>query len=85
MRGTYMDQTGRPRRWNPDRSGNRSTASARPDVVRFEAVDLADVVPGEDLSQWADYIVSDYVFEVDQGFSIYFDPALYETCGAHSR
>ncbi len=51
-------------------------ASAGPIVVRFEAVDLADVVPGEDLWQYQ-YVVSDYVFEVDQGFSIYFDPALY--------
>jgi hypothetical protein len=51
-------------------------AGAGPIVIRFEAVDLADVVPGEDRWQY-EYVVSDYMFEVDQGFSIYFDPALY--------
>ena len=45
-------------------------------VIEFRAVDLADVVAGEDLWMY-DYFVSDFVFAADQGFSTYFDPLLY--------
>ena len=49
---------------------------AGPIVIRFEALNLPDVVPGQDHWQYR-YAVSGYTFDVDHGFSVYFDPALY--------
>ncbi len=48
-------------------------------VIRYDVVDLPDpaVVPGEDHWQYR-YVVSDFVFETDQGFSIFFDPDRYD-------
>jgi hypothetical protein len=45
-------------------------------IARFDAVDLPDLTPAEDLWQYT-YAISGRTFEVDQGFSIYFDPARY--------
>ena len=45
-------------------------------LIEFTAVDLADVVPGEDLWMY-EYLVSGFTFGVNQGFSVYFDPNLY--------
>lgn len=46
-------------------------------TVSFEAVDLSDVVIGEDLWSYA-YDVSGFSFTTNTGFSIYFDAGLYE-------
>ena len=46
--------------------------------IHFQAVDLADSTVGEDLWQYR-YTVSDYVFESDTGFSLFFDPSFYRT------
>ncbi len=46
-------------------------------TITYQATDLADLAPGEDLWQY-EYAVSGHVFVVDQGgFSVFFDPALY--------
>jgi hypothetical protein len=45
-------------------------------TIGFAATDLADVVAGEDLWMY-EYFVSDFVFDIDQGFSVYFDVTLY--------
>jgi hypothetical protein len=45
-------------------------------VIEFEAVDLMDLVVGQDLWEYR-YFVSDQVFDVNQGFSVYFDFTLY--------
>jgi hypothetical protein len=52
-----------------------STANAAP-IIEFVATDLADVVPGEDLWQY-EYFVSGWLFQPNQGFSVYFDQGLY--------
>jgi len=44
--------------------------------IIYEAVDLANTTPGEDLWQY-NYSVSDYTFNADYGFTIYFDYNLY--------
>ena len=44
--------------------------------IIYEAVDLADTTPGEDLWQY-NYSVSDYTFNTDYGFTIYFDYTFY--------
>ena len=49
---------------------------ADPIRIAYLATDLADVVPGQDLWQYA-YFVSDVDFAADQGFSIHFDPELF--------
>lgn len=47
-----------------------------PAQISYRAVDLFDLVPGSDLWGYV-YFVSDFLFGQDQGFTIYFDPALY--------
>jgi hypothetical protein len=54
-----------------------SSASASPILIEYVASDLADVDPGKDLWQYA-YYVSDFDFLQDQGFSVYFEPGLFE-------
>lgn len=44
--------------------------------IVYEATDLTDVIPGQDLWQYS-YTVSDYSFYMDYGFTIWFDYALY--------
>ncbi len=48
--------------------------------IRFEAVDRPDSAPGEDLWEYA-YRVLGFDFSRDQGFSIFFDTALYGNLG----
>lgn len=45
-------------------------------VITFQATNVIDIVGGKDLWTY-DYSVGDVVFAANQGFSIYFDPALY--------
>lgn len=45
-------------------------------TIRFEALDLADTVPGQDRWQYT-YAVSGFAFPQNHGFSIFFDPAVY--------
>lgn len=47
-------------------------------LIQFEATDVADTEPGEDLWQYR-YQVSDFIFNTDFGFSIFFDPSLYQS------
>ena len=44
--------------------------------ILYQPTDLADSIPGEDLWQYS-YTVSDYIFDMDYGFTIYFDYLLY--------
>jgi hypothetical protein len=53
-------------------------------IIEFRAVNLDDLVAGEDLWTY-DYFVSDFTFAVDQGFSTYFDPLLYANLQAAPR
>jgi hypothetical protein len=46
-------------------------------TITFQSIDLADVNVGEDLWMY-EYVVSDIVFDANQGFSVYFDPSLYD-------
>jgi hypothetical protein len=48
--------------------------------ITFEAVDRTDSAPGEDLWEYA-YRALGFDFSRDQGFSIFFDTALYATLG----
>src|SRR5687767_4196456 len=41
-------------------------------MITYEVEDLADLVPGEDLQRYS-YSVSDFTFERNQGFTIFFD------------
>lgn len=45
-------------------------------TILYEATDLADTTPGEDLWQYT-YIVGDFVFDTDFGFTVFFDYQLY--------
>ena len=45
-------------------------------TILFEATDLGDTTPGDDLWQYT-YLVSDFSFPADFGFSVFFDPILY--------
>src|SRR5262249_20287735 len=45
-------------------------------TVTYQAIDLADTVPGQDLWQYR-YTVTDQTFLANQGFTVYFDPQLY--------
>jgi len=47
-------------------------------LIQFEATNVADTEPGEDLWQYS-YQVSDFIFNTDFGFSIFFDPSLYRS------
>jgi hypothetical protein len=51
-------------------------AEAAPITIEFEAAAL-----GGNLWQY-EYVVSDFTFEPNQGFSVYFDPALFATLQA---
>lgn len=44
--------------------------------IVYEATDLSDITPGEDLWQYT-YWLSDYTFNTGYGFTIYFDYQLY--------
>jgi hypothetical protein len=50
-------------------------AAAQATVITFEAIDLQDVVAGDDLWQYR-YAVSGRVFDPFEGFTIFFDPAV---------
>ena len=41
-------------------------------VIKSEAIDLVDLTPDADLWEYR-YLVSDYVFRANEGFTIYFD------------
>jgi hypothetical protein len=45
-------------------------------IIEFEALDVIDLIAGEDLWEYR-YFVSDFSFQIGQGFSVYFDTALY--------
>jgi len=45
-------------------------------AIQFTATNLTDLTVGEDLWSY-EYFVNGFVFDVDQGFSVYFDPAFY--------
>ena len=45
-------------------------------TVQYEATDLADTTPGQDLWQYT-YSVSGFSFQTNQGFSVFFDDQLY--------
>jgi hypothetical protein len=49
---------------------------ARPAAILFEATDLTDTTPGEDLWRYS-YSVSGFTFATNQGFTIRFDRSLY--------
>lgn len=53
-----------------------SAASAS--TIRYEATDLADTTPGQDLWQYT-YVVSGYAFAAGKGFSILFGPPQFES------
>jgi hypothetical protein len=55
-----------------------TTASAA--IIEYRATDLANVAPGDDLWRY-EYFVSGVAFVADQGFSVYFGPALYASLG----
>ncbi len=46
-------------------------------TVQYQALDLADTAPGQDRWQYS-YQLSDAMFAAGQGFSILFDPTLYD-------
>lgn len=45
-------------------------------TISFVTIDLADQVSGEDLWQYS-YSVTDFTFDENIGFSVFFDPSLY--------
>jgi hypothetical protein len=45
-------------------------------TIQYQATDLVDVQPGKDLWRYT-YYVSDYAFQEEEGFDIYFDKTLY--------
>jgi hypothetical protein len=47
-------------------------------VIGYEAIDLTDLLPGEDLWQYR-YFVDEATFAANQGFSVYFDVGLYSS------
>lgn len=53
-----------------------STTNSYATTISYEATDLTDSTPGLDLWQYS-YIVSDYTFNQDYGFTIFFDYSLY--------
>jgi len=54
-----------------------SIGSAHATAISFVATDLADTTVGEDLWEYT-YTVSEYTFDTDYGFQIFFDYGLYE-------
>lgn len=56
--------------------GIPSAASAT--TIEFEAIDLTNVTPGQDLWQY-NYFVSNFTFQANQGFSIVFNRNLFST------
>ena len=55
--------------------------SGQATVIAYEASDLVDVTPGEDLWRYR-YTLSEISFSVNEGFSIFFDPVEYGTLSA---
>jgi len=47
-------------------------------TIEFEAIDLADVVPGDDLWRYR-YLLSGFVFNTNEGFTIFASPTLYRS------
>jgi hypothetical protein len=47
-------------------------------VIQYQATDLSDLIEGEDLWQY-EYFLSNFTFEANQGFSVYFDAATYSS------
>jgi hypothetical protein len=45
-------------------------------VIQYQTVNLTDINPGQDLWRY-DYRVTDFLFTANQGFTVYFDQALY--------
>jgi hypothetical protein len=45
-------------------------------IIGYEAIDLTDLLPGEDLWQYR-YFAGDATFAANQGFSVYFDVGSY--------
>ena len=45
-------------------------------TINYQVTDLANTTPGEDLWQYS-YSVSDYTFNLEYGFTIFFDYSLY--------
>ena len=54
-----------------------SFGSAQAIVINYQATDLTNINPGEDLWQYT-YTVSDHTFAADTDFTIYFDLGLYD-------
>jgi hypothetical protein len=54
-----------------------SAAPAAATTIAFQATNLADVVPREDLWEYR-YTVTGQTFLANQGFTVYFDPQLYD-------
>jgi len=50
--------------------------TARAISIVYEATDIGDTTPGQDLWQYT-YSVSNYLFDTDYGFTIFFDYTLY--------
>lgn len=46
-------------------------------TITYKAVDLPDLVVGEDLWQY-DYRITNFAFNINQGFTIYFDENFYK-------
>jgi hypothetical protein len=46
-------------------------------IIQFQVTDLADTVPGQDLWEYS-YRVSDFSFAFGQGFTVFFDRALFD-------
>ncbi len=45
-------------------------------AIRYEASNLSDLTPGEDLWRYT-YTITEFTFQTNQGFSIFFDHSLY--------
>ena len=45
-------------------------------VVSYHSIDLADVTPGSDLWRYS-YLIDDFAFQQNQGFTVFFDWHLY--------
>jgi len=52
------------------------TTNSYATTISYEVTDLTDITPGQDLWQYS-YTVSDYTFNQDYGFTIFFGYSLY--------
>lgn len=50
--------------------------SAHATTIQYQATDLPDTVPGDDLWEYV-YLVEDFTFNQDYGFSVFFDHTAY--------